>query len=132
MQKLLQNLLIDAIPDDYLTALWDLDKGYNQSTFHDIIFHIFDQFALITEAMVDDNKALFDQPVDVNKPLTVYIKKQEQCQLFAADAKIPISTETMVHTRVKHAISTGMFNDAYKQWKRLPIAQKTWNSWKNF
>ena len=112
--------------------LWDPDEGSNQCTFPDIFFHIFDRFALITKTMVDDNKALFNQPMDINKPLIVYIKKQEQCQSFTTDAKIPISTETMVHAGVKHAMFMGMFNNAYKQWKRLPNAQKIWNSWKTF
>ena len=70
--------------------------------------------------------------MDVNNPLVIYIKKQEKCQCFATNTKIPISTKTMVHTRVKHVVSTGMFDDAYKQRKRLPIAQKMWDSWKTF
>ena len=60
MQTLLCNLLIDTILDDYIAELWDLDEGYNQSTFHDIIFHIFDCFAFISETMFDDNKFIFD------------------------------------------------------------------------
>ena len=56
---LLQNHLIDMIPKYYLAELCDPDKGYNPHTFCDIIFYIFDQFALITQTMVDDNKALW-------------------------------------------------------------------------
>ena len=59
IQMLLQNHLIDMIPNYYLAELCDPDKGYNQHTFCDIIFYIFDQFALITQTMVDDNKALW-------------------------------------------------------------------------
>ena len=36
IQMLLQNFLINAIPDDYLAELWDPDQGYNQSTFCNI------------------------------------------------------------------------------------------------
>ena len=70
--------------------------------------------------------------MDINKLLVVYIKKQEQCQSFAADVKIPISTETMVHTGVKHALAIGRLNDAYKEWKRLSASQKTWKMWNKF
>ena len=43
MQTILQNQLIDAIPDDYLTKVWKPGERYNQSTFHNIILHIFNQ-----------------------------------------------------------------------------------------
>ena len=43
MEAILQNQLISAVPDVYHAQLWDPDKGYNQSTFWNIIFHIFDQ-----------------------------------------------------------------------------------------
>ena len=89
MKMLLQNLLIDVNPNNYLAECLDPDKGYNQSTFCDVAFNIFDCFALITKTMVDDNKALFDQPMDISKPLVVYIKKQEQYQSFATNAIIP-------------------------------------------
>ena len=52
------------------------DKGYNQSTFQDIIFHTFAWYTLITITMVDDNKILFDQPMaSINWPSTSKSKR---------------------------------------------------------
>ena len=67
--------------------------------------------------MVYKNKLLFDQSMGTNKPLAVYIKKQETCQSFAANACVLISPKIMVHTGNKHAVATGLFNQAYKIWK---------------
>ena len=75
-------LIIDTITNYYVAELWDLDECYNQSIFCDTIFHIFDCFALITEIMVDDYKAIFDQPMDVNKPLVVCIKNRNNANLL--------------------------------------------------
>ena len=52
MKTILQNQLIDATPEKYLTKCLNPNEGYNQSIFFDIIFHIFDQYTLITDTMV--------------------------------------------------------------------------------
>ena len=87
------------------------------SIFHDINFHIFGCYILIIKTIINNNKTLFGQPIDINKLLAVYIKKHEKWQSFAVDAQVPISQETMIYTCTKHAIATGLFNQAYKVWK---------------
>ena len=73
LQTIQQNQLIDTVPDDYLNALWDPDEGYNQSTFCTIIFYILDWYTLITNTILDENKLLFDQSMEIIKQLAVYI-----------------------------------------------------------
>ena len=63
--------------------------------------------------MVNDNKALFDQPWRLTN-IAVYIKKQEQCQTSAANVHIPISPESIAYTGIKYAVVTGLFIQAYK------------------
>ena len=76
MQTLLHNLLIDAIPNNHLTKLWDPYNGYHQSTFQDVIFHIFNALSSLPKPWLMKTK-LFDKPIEVNKLLTKYIKKQK-------------------------------------------------------
>ena len=49
MQKILQNQLINAAPDDFIVKLWSPDEWYNESTFYDMVFNIFDWYTLITD-----------------------------------------------------------------------------------
>ena len=35
-------------------------------------------------------------------PLTVYTRNQEKCQIFTANACVPISNKTMITTGTKH------------------------------
>ena len=52
-----------------------------------------------------DNLADFNTGIDPGLPLAVYTRKQEQCQVFAFDAAVPISEATMVTTGTKHALA---------------------------
>ena len=81
--------------------------------------------------MVDKDKLLFGQPMDFNKASAIYIKKQETSQSFATKACIPISLIIMVCTGTKHAVVTGLFNEAYKIWKKLPDEEHTCPKWKS-
>ena len=54
LQTILENQLIDTVTDDYFTKLWDPDEGYNQNVFWNIIFHIFVQYILIKNIMVNE------------------------------------------------------------------------------
>ena len=49
----------------------------------------------------------FNKGIDPTLPLVVYIQKQETCQEYAQDAKVPISEELMVTTGTKHALQCG-------------------------
>ncbi|KAL7475994.1 hypothetical protein ACHAW6_007122, partial [Cyclotella cf. meneghiniana] len=69
--------------------------------------------------------------IDPTLPLSVYIRKQENCQDFAKDARVPISEQTMVTTGTKHALQSGDFTAAWKEWIRHEDAHKTWTNWKN-
>jgi len=73
------------------------------------------------------NGAAFTIPAN---PLAVYTRKQEKCQVFAADAGVPISDELMVTTRSKHALSSGNMTLGWREWKHLPAIQHTWDNWK--
>jgi hypothetical protein len=73
---------------------------------------------------------VFLKGIDPSLPLSIYTQKQENCQDFAADARVPVSEATMVTTGTKHAIQCGDFTDAWKEWNRRLDADKTWPNWK--
>ena len=82
--------------------------------------------------MVDDNQILFNQPMDINKLLDVYIKKQEICQSFVTDAQVTKTPEKMVQLDTKDRVPTGLFNQAHKNWKWRPNGEHLWPNWKAY
>ena len=120
MQTVLHNQLINAISDDYLAKLWDTGKGYNRSTFWDIIFHIFNWHALITNTMVDNDKFLFNHPMDINKHWP-YISKARKLPILCGQCPSPSLPQNNGSHDIKHAVAVGLFSQAYKIWKCCPM-----------
>jgi hypothetical protein len=72
----------------------------------------------------------FHSGIDSGLPLAVYTRKQEKCQVFAADAGVPISDKTMITTGTKHALACRNIMLAWHNWKCCPLPNHTWLNWK--
>lgn len=131
VRRIAVNLVADAIEPVYYAELDDPDEGLNDVQVRDLIDHIRDRYCQIDQSDIDKNMEIFQQGIDPTLPLSVYIRKQENCQDFAKDARVPISEQTMVTTGTKHALQSGDFTAAWKEWSRHNDAHKTWTNWKN-
>ena len=130
VRRIAVNLVADAIEPVYYAELDDPDEGLNDVEVRDLIDHIRDRYCQIDQSDIDKNLDTFNQGIDPSLPLSVYIRKQENCQDFANDARVPISQETMVSTGTKHALQCGDFTEAWKAWNRQAAVNKTWPNWK--
>jgi hypothetical protein len=74
--------------------------------------------------------AKFFTGIKPSLPLAVYTHKQEKCQTFGQDARIPISKATMITTGTKATLNCGGMGLAWRKWKRCPLVDHTWNNWK--
>jgi len=72
----------------------------------------------------------FNIGIDPGLPLAIYTRKQEKCQVFTANAGVTISDELMVTTGSKHVLFSGNMMLGWREWKRLPAIQHTWDNWK--
>jgi hypothetical protein len=114
-----------TIDDVYYAALDDPTKGLNAVTLRQLITHIHTTYAQISQPDLDDNVTDFNQGVDPNLSLAVYMRKQEKCQTFAHNAGVPISKEMMVTTGTKHALNCGDMTLAWQEWKHRPLPDHT-------
>ena len=112
--------------EDYLAELDNPDMGLTNVHPSVIYQHIIDRCAKIDLRMADDNHKQFNTTMDSYKPLAVYTKKQEHCQAFAADVGNPISMADGANG-VTHAVATRVMHKAYREWKRIPKVEQTWN-----
>ena len=119
-----------AIDDIYYTVLDDPTEGLNGADLRTLVQHILTTYAQISQPDLDDNMNEFNIGINPGLPLAVYTRKQEKCQVFAADAGDPFSNELMVSTGSKHALSSGNMMLGWREWKRLPAIQHTWDNWK--
>jgi hypothetical protein len=92
--------------------------------------YILDTGAQISQPDLDDNMTDFHSSINSGLPLAVYMRKQEKCQVFAANASVPISDKTMITTGTKHALACSNMMLAWCKWKHCPIIDHTWPNWK--
>jgi hypothetical protein len=123
-----RNRFAAAINNLYYTVLDNPTEGLNAVDLRTLVMHILNTYAQISQPDLDDNMTDFHSGIDSSLPLAIYMRKQEKYQVFAADARVPISDKTMVTTGTKHALACG--NMTWRKWKCPPILDHTWPNWK--
>jgi hypothetical protein len=106
-------------------------EGLKAVTLQQLVTHICTTYMQISQPDLDNNITNFNQGIDPNLPLAIYMRKQEKCQTFAQDAGVPISKKMMVTTGTKHALSCGNMTFAWQEWKHRPLLHHTLNNWKD-
>lgn len=132
MDDALKGLIIDAINDPYICELRNKYTGYLGVTTRDLLDHLLDRYGKITPADIETCKKRMNEPIDISQPIDVYFHKVDDCIQYAADGKVAFTPEQIMQTTY-HAISTaGMYNDACREWRKKPTAEKTWDNFKTF
>jgi hypothetical protein len=119
-----------AIDDIYYAVLDDPTKHLKAIVLRSLIMHILTTYTRISQPDLDDNMTNFHSDINLGLPLVIYTRKKEKCQVFAANAGVPISNKTMITTGTKHALVCGNMTLAWHKWKRCPFPDHTWPSWK--
>jgi hypothetical protein len=107
-----------AIDDIYYAILDDPTGELNAINLHSLLIHILTTYAQISQPDLDDNMTNFHSDINSGLLLTIYTMKQEKCQIFAANAGIPISDKTTITTGTKHTLACGSMTSAWRKWKR--------------
>jgi hypothetical protein len=102
-----QDQFAATIDDVYYTILDNPTEGLNGVDLCTLVQHILTTYAQLSQPNLDDNMTDFNTGINPSLPLAVYTCKQEKCQVFAADAGVPISNKLMVTTGSKHALPSG-------------------------
>jgi hypothetical protein len=124
------NQFAAMIVDVYHALLDNPTKGLNAIDLCTLIMHILNTNAQISLLDLDDNMTNFHSSINSGLPLAVYTRKQEKCQVFAANAGVPISDETMIITGTKHALACSNMMLAWHEWKCCLPIDHTWPNWK--
>jgi hypothetical protein len=101
------NQFVVTINDVYYTVLEDITKGLNAINLCTLVMHILNTYTQISKLDLDDNMTDFQFGINSGLPLAVYIRKQEKCQVFAANAGVPIFNKTIITTATKHILACG-------------------------
>jgi hypothetical protein len=70
------------------------------------------------------------EPFDANLPVETFFRRIEECVDFAAAGNTPFSPQQVVNQAFYTVQKSGFFTDDCREWKRLPVGEKTWNRFK--
>ena len=132
VEAVVRNQLQRALPPSLLVEIEDEITGLNGVPIVDILEHCFDRRGKINDTLIDDNNNKADEPFTQNEGMTNYIRRIEQCQQLAHDAGIAWTDAQLVQRAQTAMGKCGLFRDEYKEWVRLPRAEKTWVDFKRF
>jgi hypothetical protein len=96
-----------AINDIYYAIFDKPTEGLNTVYLRTLVMHILTTYAQISQPDLDDNMTNFHSGINSGLSLAIYTRKQEKCQVFATNARVPISNKTMITTGTKHALVCG-------------------------
>jgi hypothetical protein len=116
--------------DVYYAILDNPTKGINTVNLRTLVIHILNTYTQISQLDLDDNMTNFHSGIDSGLPFAIYTRKQEKCEVFAANADVPMSEKTMITTGTKHAMACGNMMLAWCKWKLCPLIHHTWPNWK--
>jgi hypothetical protein len=132
MNDALKTQIIDAVADTYLGALRNGYTGYMRVTPRDLLDHLLERYGRITASDIANCRTKMEAPMDVTQPIDIYFQTIDDCVQFATDGQVPFTPTQVVQTAYHPVSKSGIYNDACKEWRRKPIADRTWTHFKAF
>ena len=130
--KTLKQLLLGAVDDMLVCSLRNRHIGYANVTSLKLLTHLYTVYAKISAANLKENTSRIKIPYDVNLPIETFFDQIEVTVEFAGAGNSPFTSVQVVNTAYNVIFSTGIFNDNCKIWKRKPITEKNWTSFKTY
>ena len=115
--RALKQQLMGAVDDMFVNILSDIHVGYANVTTLQLLTHLYNTHANITDGGLEDNKDVMAAPYDVNLPIETLYKRIKESAQYAAAANTPFTTAQVVSTAFRVIQKTGMFVDDCKAWK---------------
>ena len=126
-QAILKRILIAAVPDTYIKALKDEYFGYANTTTLDILTHLDTNYGTVTADDLNDNIKRLTAEWNTMQPLEDLWHQIMEARRYAQPHD-PISEHAAIRAALTNLETSGVFNDALKEWRRRPIAEHTWNN----
>jgi hypothetical protein len=120
----LKKLLLKAVPIVFTQKLKNPLLGFATVTTLQILQHLDTTYGIVTEDDLDRNLTEMSKTWDIHSPIEALYYQIRTCILFA-QATEPLSEATAVRAGLQLLEITKGFNDAIKDWRKKPIADRT-------
>ena len=128
--KALKSQLIGAVDEMYIRTLRDKYILYAKKTTLQILTHLYDNYARISQLELKENDHRMNEEWDPNQPIEVLYDQIEDAVEFASAGKAPYTTPQVVNNAYNLVSNTGLFEEECKKWRKKATADKTWDNFK--
>jgi hypothetical protein len=130
VEDCLKQLLIAAVPPEYLAALNDEDSDLVDVSCKTIITHLWEQFGEISQAELKANIKKMESQWAPETPIAALFARIDDCRRFAEAGNDSITDKATVRAAYDIVEATGRFTEPCRAWRMLPTAQITWANFK--
>ena len=131
VEKALKQQLVEAIDGNFLIALRNRSTNAISAPLHDVITFLFVSYGKVTSTMLDDAESKVKQMTyDPRQPVDIVYNEIEDLHDFSHAANAIYTQQQLMNMAYNIFLKTGVFKSAIREWKRKPMAQKTWVSLK--
>jgi hypothetical protein len=120
VEDCLKQLLLAAVPPEYLAALNDEESDLVDVSCKTIITHLWEQFGEITQAELQTNIQKMESQWSTETPIAALFARIDDCRRFAKAGDDIISEKTTIRVAYNIIEATGRFTEPCRAWRMLP------------
>jgi hypothetical protein len=124
MNNALKTQIIDAIANTYIGELRNRYTGYMGITPRNLINHLLERYGSITASDIANCKTRMEALMDPTQTIDVYFQTIYECVQFATDGQVTFTALQIVQTAYHVISKSGIYNNACKEWRRKPVANR--------
>ena len=126
----LKQQVIGCVDGMYLRTLSHRVTGYANVTTRQFLVHLYATYGRLSPSDLIANDTKMKSGYDPNLPIESFIDQIEDGVALADAAAAPYSPAQIIAIAYNVLFSTGMFPDACRDWRRRPLLQQTWATFK--
>jgi len=132
VDKALKQMIIASVDYLFIKSLRKKYAAYGNQTTKKLLTHLYTTYADISVGELQANDAATKQAYDVKQAMETLFEKIESAVEYAAAGNTPYTPQQVLVTALQLVFQTGIYADGCKEWKRKPVADKTWIAFKVF
>jgi hypothetical protein len=122
--------IISCVEPMYLRAMRHRITGFANVTAKQMIAHLYAVYGRLNSTDIQENDSRMKQPYDPNLPIEALYDQVEDGVNLADAAEAAYTPAQIIAIAYNLIFATGIFPEACREWRRRPVADKTWTNFK--
>jgi hypothetical protein len=124
-EQTLKQMLIKAIPNQYISALRHPTMGYRNATTKQLLHHLDTKYGQVSAEDLLRNLNKMNKPWNPTQAIDTLWDQIRTAQRYA-EARSPIDEITAINSAIENIRATGLFTVHLSHWSLLEPNQQTW------